>query len=267
MTPDDEGYPSLLVHRLLDKHRERMREVSEQFTQLFARAASQLATAVQTRQREFVDQITRSMKPHTERLAAQTRQTVLDLANRGWYLDPKLSMRQTMHVLDVYSRGAHRKAEQLLVRYYDKHLTEIQNEVCRTTPNRATIIRAAFWAHRRKKFVLSTPVMLIQADGMCLDALNAQLFQRRRGRPATAEALGPLAGAMESFLAPLMEPIPVTASHTERKTLAPGELNRHAIIHGEALRYGTRVNSCKAVSLLRYLAWLLPRPENRQKAG
>jgi hypothetical protein len=251
---------SPLMTELLSRYDEQIRQHTARLIEKYAKLAEDIAATARVRHQTFIDQIARSLETRMAPLAAEARITVLSLAQRGWYLDPKLTMRQTMYVLEVYSRGAHRKAEQLLSRYYEKHLSTIEREVCNMSPSRAKILRAAFWAHRRKKYGLSVPILLMQADGMCLDVLNTQLFQRRSGRPATAEALGALSAPTLAFLAPLMEPVPITASRQERTTLPPGEINRHAIIHGESVTYGTRVNSFKAISLLRYLAWMLPSP-------
>ena len=38
------------------------------------------------------------------------------------------------------------------------------------------------------------------------------------------------------------------------------ELNRHQVLHGEVVDYGTEENSLKAISLLNYCATVLPEP-------
>ncbi len=60
----------------------------------------------------------------------------------------------------------------------------------------------------------------------------------------------------EAMLAPLITVLPVIAKANER-TLYGNQLNRHAILHGESLDYGTFENSCRAISLLSYSGWAL----------
>ena len=38
-------------------------------------------------------------------------------------------------------------------------------------------------------------------------------------------------------------------------------LNRHQVLHGEVTDYGTEENSLKAIALLNYCAFVLPKPE------
>ncbi len=61
---------------------------------------------------------------------------------------------------------------------------------------------------------------------------------------------------ISSLFYPLTIPLPISASEYERATL-PEVLNRHAVLHGESLDYGTEANSLKAISLLYYIGSVL----------
>jgi len=61
---------------------------------------------------------------------------------------------------------------------------------------------------------------------------------------------------LKSLLTPLVEPMPISASADERAGLADA-LNRHAVLHGESVDYSSRLNSCRAISLLVYVSWVL----------
>lgn len=50
--------------------------------------------------------------------------------------------------------------------------------------------------------------------------------------------------------------MPISASQRERESVS-NLLNRHAVLHGEAVDYDTRINSNRALSLLVYVAWVL----------
>ena len=47
---------------------------------------------------------------------------------------------------------------------------------------------------------------------------------------------------------------------TARTGRLVAELNRHQVLHGEVVDYGTEENSLKAISLLNYCATVLPEP-------
>jgi len=67
------------------------------------------------------------------------------------------------------------------------------------------------------------------------------------------------------FLRPISLELPINASEKARERIAAergwpawNELNRHQVLHGESVDYGTRLNSLKAISLLNYLVSFLP---------
>jgi hypothetical protein len=163
-------------------------------------------------------------------------------------------------VVAVFDRGDVAQADLALARYVSKNNERTEKAILAAFPKRAKIVRAVFWAHRQRQYFLSVPVMLTQADGICVDELGGELFQRERatGRSRAAKGLSQAPPAQAAFLAPLGEIIPVMASQKERSGMSPHELFRHTVLHGESIDYGTHTNSCKAISLLRYLAWLLP---------
>ena len=120
------------------------------------------------------------------------------------------------------------------------------------------MISAARRAHEAREYVLSVPVLLVQADGLCYDTIGVQLFKRKNVEPATAEyarsaGLGVFHAAV---LAPLAESLPISAPKHERGD-GFDQLNRHEVLHGESVDYDTEVNSLRAWSLLNYVGTVL----------
>lgn len=233
---------------------------------IYREASERLTATFRSQYESYIKLFSESLAKTSKRMAADAEATILQLAQRGWYFSPTLTMRQTHFVLTVFDQGAFRKADRMLIDHYTKHTSRFERDICKAYPHRASVVRQAFWAHRRRKYSLAVPVLLAQADGICLEHLNAQLFQRRKKRPTTADAVAALGPTAAAFLAPLMTTIPITASSQERATLRPDELNRHAILHGEETRYGTKVNSAKAISLVTYLSFVLPKLAARGSA-
>jgi hypothetical protein len=83
-------------------------------------------------------------------------------------------------------------------------------------------------------------------------------FLRKNNKPQVAAYVEQFfADAFKAaLLSPLSKTLPIGASQGER---SPDTelLNRHAVLHGESLNYGTRTNSLKAVSLINYVAHVL----------
>lgn len=59
-----------------------------------------------------------------------------------------------------------------------------------------------------------------------------------------------------ALLSPLAQSLPISASEKERRADFSG-LNRHTVLHGESVDYGTKENSLRAISLINYVAHVL----------
>lgn len=244
--------------RALEKDAAVLQQQSARTAKLMSQAVESFASSVRQSYGNYIAELERVLKEDAVSMQADASKTALDIASHGWYPDPTISMYQVKKVIELYRNGNAAKADLMLGRHYSRHNEDVEREVTAAFSRRKRIVRSAFWAHRQRQNALSVPVMLAQADGICVDELGGELFQRDQGKPRTAKAIAKLDGAAAAFLAPLTAAIPVMASVKERASLPPGELYRHTILHGESVDYDTHVNSCKAMSLLRYLAWLLP---------
>lgn len=192
-------------------------------------------------------------------LPERTRESLATLAQHGWYLDPEMALPEIADVVLQFEQGQVTDANDELVAYFDQRREIILSTLCVAFPRRANILASAFEAHAAGKYELSIPVLLAQADGICLELTGVQLYSKQRdGKPRVAEAVATfdVDGFTAALLHPLTEVFPITFSSKERVGL-PDILNRHAILHGESVAYGTRVNGCKAISLLSFTAWAL----------
>src|SRR5262245_27222728 len=191
-------------------------------------------------------------------LPDRTRTAVRTLAKNGWYIDPESDFIEITNATDLFDKGESEEAHQYLCDYFDGRLDGIEAVLSNRFPHRARILGQAFGAHRREEHGLSIPVFLAQADGICQELVGVQLFAREDGKPKVGAVLDPAAAdSLESaYRAGLVEVFPILARPAERVGLVDF-LNRHTVLHGESVDYDTRLNSCRAVSLLGYAAWIL----------
>lgn len=185
---------------------------------------------------------------------------VLTLGQHGWYLDMNMTLPVLWRLEKALLEGHQIDAEEILCRHFEGRLDDIEETLLVKLPTRAALLRSAFKAHREGEFNLSIPVLLAQSDGVCKDISNRYLFMKERGtsRPQTAAYVEGFASKdfMAAALSPLTGPLPVSASERQREPNSQ-ELNRHAVMHGESLTYGTQINGLKAISLLNYLVAVL----------
>lgn len=205
--------------------------------------------------------VMREMPPRLEAAVAA-------MASHGWYVDGDHGIHELEAVRTLIESGDTARVDELLVSHFEGRLNAIEDALVAALPRREKILRQAFAAHRRGDYELSVPVLLIQADGACVDLTDRHFFQKSR-RSQLPEVAEHVAANHQSgsaiFLGPISLELPINASEKARERIAAQrgwptwkELNRHQVLHGESVDYGTRLNSLKAISLMNYLVSFLP---------
>jgi len=191
-------------------------------------------------------------------LPPRIQEALLLLGTHGWYLDLEMPMPWLWALKKALSEGNVEEAEEALVEYFEGRLDEIEKSITERFPHRTHLMRAAFKAHRRQEYELSIPVLLAQTDGICRDVVNQYLFTKKKRKPSTAIYVEQIAtdAYRAALLSPLAQTLPISASERERPT-GSDALNRHAVLHGESLDYGSKTNSLKTISLVNYVAHVL----------
>lgn len=203
----------------------------------------------------------RELPPRLER-------AVVALANHGWYVDSEHDLHDLWSMQTWIDAGETAKVDEHLVDHFERRLDAIEAELVVELPKRAKILRSAFAAHRRGEYELSVPVLLTQADGACIDLTDHHFFLKTKNSKLS-EVASYIDGAQDQsgamFLEAVKVELPILASEKDRQRIAADrgwatwtELNRHQVLHGESVDYGTRLNSLKGVSLLSYLVNFLP---------
>jgi hypothetical protein len=189
-----------------------------------------------------------------KKLPEHIQEVLLLLGENGWYLDLEMDLPTLGYLRDVLDEGDIAKAENVFIKYFEDRVSKIEKFLLNKFPHRAHLVKAAFDAHKRKKYCLSIPLFFAQTDGICKDIIRQYLFMKSNGRPRTAIYVDQIAAnsLMAALLSPLAETLPINASERERPTNFTG-LNRHMVLHGESLDYGNKTNSLKAISLINYV--------------
>jgi hypothetical protein len=193
-------------------------------------------------------------------LPPEIRRKLIVLGQHGWYLDPQLTLPADWDLAHAFEDGRATEADAALSSYFTSQLTEIEGGLVKLAPARAKLVRSAFEAHRRGEYELAIPVLLAQTDGISVDATGGSLFRDTDGSPLTAAYVRGIASDefLAAMLAPLAQKLPINATEKQRGKVGTWTaLNRHMVLHGESLNYGTETNSLKAISLLNYVACML----------
>lgn len=188
------------------------------------------------------------------------RRSLTVLAANGWYADGDFGAGAIGELARTLNAGDLDSVDTQLIDDYRQRLPTVKAVLFERYPLRAKLLAAAFAAHERGEYELSVPAFLTHADGICHDVTRKMLFTRNK--TTRAPEVGQYAEnfAADAFSYAVFSPLtaihPIAASERERPAGFRG-LNRHQVLHGISLDYGTELNGFKAISLLSYLAWVL----------
>jgi len=255
----DQLRPMMEFH---DRLIEQCRPLTEQLAQSFEPWVRQMAD-IQASLGPHLGQIERAFRE----LPARQQRALTTFALNGWYLDSELSLPDLWDIEGLFDAGDCESAHTRLCEHFDARLDKIEGDLVAQFPGRARLLKAAFKAHRQGDYALSVPPFLSQADGICDDILGEQLYARHQnGKPKIADRMSLDTASLirAALLYPLTQPMPISANRLERAGKID-LLNRHAVLHGEALDYDTKINSCRALSLLVYVSWALKKAESHAR--
>ncbi len=121
-------------------------------------------------------------------------------------------------------------------------------------------------------YSLSIPVVLAQTGAICLEVVGVEAWAKERDtkKPRTAKKVQLYVEQMDGFglnafflpdLLPVLEGTSMlvnTADRDAERTVDPtyGPLNRHGVLHGVDLDFGTRENALRAFAALGYYSGL-----------
>ncbi len=188
--------------------------------------------------------------------AKQTEDALQFLGENGWYIDFDMSASATS--VFATKEFTEKDLDVSLSEYFTSKLGEIEESIVAKHPRRHSIISAAFKAHRNGDYELSIPVLLTQIDGIGFETLGHSFFKRKDGIPKTTKFVEERIGESlyKGLLYPLAEDLEISRSWDDTE-VDFDLLNRHMILHGRNVVYGTRLNSLKVISFMNYVVQAL----------
>ena len=245
--------------RVLERYSEDFRKTRDMYIELLQQYRNQF-NQVFLSAREMANEFllfVENLNYKIDKLPFKTKEELEILASNGWYLDPEMPFQYSTRLAGLFLNGKNEEAENILQEFFNNRAGAIESRLINGFPKRRDIIKEAFEAHEMGLYALSIPVLLSQADGICKELLGLQLYKKTKGGKSTqikdAIQSCEIKPILEPFLAPFLKPFPIIAGPNQR---SKGELNRHAILHGEVVDYNTPKNSCKAISLLSFSEWI-----------
>lgn len=203
-------------------------------------------------------------------LAPEKRRVVAYLAERGWHQNFTMPWwdEELLRLVDARDAAG---VDAYIADMVEESLDELVANVTAEFPARTGTVSQARRAHADGLFDLSVLAALSLADGVTQEVLGVPAFGKERsGRPRTASFADERirragAGAIVDWLLIDLGPLQVgstllisTTDRDARRALDPtfGPLNRHGVLHGLDVGFGTRENSLRAFAALGYFVGL-----------
>ncbi len=197
-------------------------------------------------------------KWQSQPLSERTKIALRTLGYYGWYI-PSLDhyVNYPSDLADELNNNNEKYVDDEMIKFLNKNFKKLSQNILEKNSERTHILEQAFKAHKSKKYALSVPVFLSQADGICKEITKHGLFFKNNKLPETKAYVDSIDKSpfFLSYLEPLRVLLPIIFSD---KYLDDNmKFNRHKILHGEDYSYDNELTSLKAFSLLSYISTFL----------
>jgi len=169
------------------------------------------------------------------------------IANYGWYISEDIPMDK---ITVLYGFAFEEKEEDINVffqKFYMENLEKNIEKLQNRHSSRSHLILEAYESYKNRCYHASILLSLTIADGIC----SGELFKIKKNKTSIKKFLenNKTPETLSIFLGVLTEVNSIDVYYPF-KSKFKSQLNRHGIIHGYDIEYGSELNSLKAFSLL-----------------
>ncbi len=194
------------------------------------------------------DSLRESMRKVGEGMLQRLKDSEARFWARGWMLHGDFPFM----AVEVHADEHEVSDEQLddwMVEYYRPHIDQIESLLQGSWPKRSGLIGEAITAHKSGQYSFSCLLLLTQIDGVCFDISSVYFFSTNDHKPKISRRVEKYVSDKErlSFLE-MINCLNGPDGLVDEKVL-----NRHRVLHGQDLSYGTEANSLRCISILYYL--------------
>ncbi|MCK4662681.1 MAG: hypothetical protein KAT68_07440 [Bacteroidales bacterium] len=175
------------------------------------------------------------------------------LLKTGWFYDFHIGMEI---VVEQLVKKNENEIDCIFIEFLDKNIKEIEKKCIDRFPERESIIKKAFRAHRKKDYETAIILFLTQTDGMFRDISKKSIFSGRKKYKAK-KWLDELekSGKNEMILAALsaLRETKLLSLDFKEAQNHPNVISRNTILHGYELNFGNKKNLLKTISIINYI--------------
>src|SRR5258708_1192874 len=113
-------------------------------------------------------------------LDQKLREHVILLARGGWYPYREMTLGTMQLAAEDIAQDKYQDADGKMGKVFEQGYQNIKSHIVAKLPaKRSVVLASSFKAHESGDYLLSVPVFLIQAEGICLDVTNVQLYSKK----------------------------------------------------------------------------------------
>lgn len=196
------------------------------------------------------------------------------LFEKGWCLSLDTPINYPGKIRNLIDEKKDKELEKLLINYTKSIIPNIKEKVRKSFLSRKKIVDDALKAHEESRYILSIPLLLIQAEGICREIINISPFLGGRNIKSLSKIKDKLGKKLNQYqfngiklkidslteilLQSLLNETDINTNvdrikKKQKKDKKYQSLNRNYIIHGWSVNYASEVNSYKAISFLNFI--------------
>lgn len=175
----------------------------------------------------------------------------------GWYLTKEMTFAEIHEMANLVQENEISEVDAYMTQHIQDNKDRIFKRLLERFPERSKILLSGIQAHERKDYFASIPIFLTQSDGLCYQITGYKLYTTENKRPKIAKYHEQLKEGTFDHI--LLQPLTISSSLIAHIGMHEykGSLNRHEVLHGLSLDYGTDINSCKSISILNFVGEIL----------
>ena len=170
------------------------------------------------------------------------------LSSLGWHM-PGTS--ETQFLLEIYlllKKNKIGSVDKKMAEFIESNIRIYQYHITHKLSSRKIIFTQILKAHKQRQYYLTIPAIYSQLDGICEEYFGYCLFKTKNGVPSISNYIKTFNNEFLEMLLSSFSNISEQNRLQSKRNISGS--NRHDILHGTSTNYGTRINSCKALSLL-----------------
>lgn len=190
------------------------------------------------------------------------------ISSQNWFINFDTLPWELRKASDLILSGKILEADEIFCDSISKSLHEIEARLIRKYPERSSIFQECFRLYYNTNYFGAITLIHSQVDGICYDSFNKFFYRNNRSltrkgvyRPDVLSEIENYDQFLQKHFLSLFDKTPVVIDSIENLHPSQFKFNRHAILHGRSVDFGTKKNCLKTISLLAFVECMLSNKE------